>query len=522
MSREEEGSDGGLEERLPTDEGQAADRALLRRPGISIRTRLTMGFLAFFLLSAAVTVAAWYMLERLEARIRFLETADRYTLEIQQARRFEKNHFLYGTPLSDVEEHAENAEALLRKSEEEAGRILPRRDFDLMREHLRTYRRLLGELAELERSGGAAGGRRTEIEGELRSHGTQMVAFALELAQKEKANVAATLALFQRLPILFLVLLLLLVVLTANFLARQMLGPLTRLMAATERIARGDFTPIVPARRYRDEFTNLAVALNTMMRELVHRQEVLVQSHKLQAVGTLTAGVAHELNNPLNNIVLTAEMLKEDYHALSDAERLEMVGDLVGQAERAQKIVKNLLDFARQGEIAAERLDLGDLLRHTVNLAGNQLRLKGARIHLEVPPGLPPLHGDRQSLTQVFLNLVLNGVDAVAKGGNVWVEARESPEYAGFVEVRVRDDGHGIPSHVLPHIFDPFFTTKARGKGTGLGLSVSLGIARQHGGDIRAESLPGRGAVFTVLLPASRVPAGGEAPPGRDPEGAVQ
>ena len=507
---------GGLDEPDLSEEGRAADRALLHRPGISIRTRLTLGFLAFFLLSAAVTVAAWYMLNRLEVRIRFLAAADRYSLEIQQARRFEKNHFLYGTPLLDVEEHAQNAEALLEKSREEAERILPAKDLARMREHLRTYRNLLGELDRLERSGGPLEPRRSAIQAELRSHGTQMVVFAMELARNEKANVLATLALFQRLPAVFLLALLLLVVVTANFLTRQMLGPLSRLMKATERIARGDFSPMVPARKYRDEFTNLALALNTMMRELVHRQKILVQSHKLQAVGTLTAGVAHELNNPLNNIILTAEVLREDYASLSDRQRLEMVEDLVAQAGRAQRIVKNLLDFARQGEIASERLELGELLRHTVDLAGNQVRMKGAKIQLEVPPGLPPLHGDRQSLTQVFLNLVLNGVDAVAKGGHVWIDARESPDYTGFVEVRVRDDGHGIPSHVLPHIFDPFFTTKARGKGTGLGLSVSLGIARQHGGDIRAESPPGRGAVFTVLLPAARVPAnggGGGAPP---------
>lgn len=522
MIGDRKGAAGDFLERGFEEEGRTADRALLRRPSISIRTRLTLGFLSFFLLSAAVTGAAWYMLDRLEVRIRFLEAANRYTLEIQQARRFEKNHFLYGTPLSDVEEHAEKAETLLQKSEEEAGRILSRRDFALMREHLQTYRRLLRELDQLKGSGDAGGARRAEIEAELRNHGNQMVDFALDLAQKEKANVTATLALFKRLPTVFLAFLLLLMVLTAHFLARQMLGPLSRLMAATERIARGDFSPMVPARRYRDEFTNLAVALNTMMRELVHRQEVLLQSHKLQAVGTLTAGVAHELNNPLNNIVLTAEMLREDYPALSDRERLEMVEDLVAQSERAQKIVKNLLDFARQGEIAAERLDVGELLYHTVNLTGNQVRMKGARIHLEVPPGLPPLYGDRQSLTQVFLNLILNGVDAVAKGGHVWVEARESPDYSGFMEVRIRDDGHGIPSHVLPHIFDPFFTTKARGKGTGLGLSVSLGIARQHGGDIRAESQPDRGAVFTVLLPAARVPAGRDEPAAKEPEGGLE
>ena len=117
------------------------------------------------------------------------------------------------------------------------------------------------------------------------------------------------------------------------------------------------------------------------------------------------------------------------------------------------------------------------------------------------PDDLPPIHGDRQSLSQVFLNLLLNAPDhAVGKGGRIVISADEARE-GGFVLVKVADDGPGIPAHVLPYIFDPFFTTKSRGKGTGLGLSVSLGIVRQHGGDIRVESKPGRGTTFTVLLP---------------------
>ncbi|OYV67399.1 MAG: hypothetical protein B7Z74_09650, partial [Deltaproteobacteria bacterium 21-66-5] len=310
-------------------------------------------------------------------------------------------------------------------------------------------------------------------------------------------NVHATLTLFKRLPILFLAALLVVSVFIANFLARQMLGPLTRFMDTTQRIAHGDFTPIKPARKYRDEFSNLAVALNTMMRELNHRQEVLVQSHKLQAVGNLTAGVAHELNNPLNNITLTAEMLKEDYPALSDADRLEMVEDLVSQAGRAQKIVRNLLDFARESEITTERLDVAELLRKTAGLAANQIKLSGAKIELEVPDNLPAVHGDAQSLSQVFLNLLLNALDAVGKGGRVKIAARTAR--AGYLEVRVQDNGHGIPPHVVPNIFDPFFTTKDKGRGTGLGLSVSLGIVRQHGGDLLLERTSERGSTFCVL-----------------------
>jgi signal transduction histidine kinase len=277
------------------------------------------------------------------------------------------------------------------------------------------------------------------------------------------------------------------------------------MMGATRRIAQGDFTPIVLRRRYHDEFAELAMAMNHMMHQVVYRQELLMRTHKLKAVGTLTAGVAHELNNPLNNITLTASVLQEDYHTLSDAERLDMVRDLVVQAGRAEKIVRNLLDFARESEISTESLDLGDLLRTTTGLAANQARICGAKIELELPEILPPLHGDKQALSQVFLNLVLNALDAVDKGGRVRISA-EADGAPGFLQVAVADNGHGIPPHVLPHIFDPFFTTKTRGRGTGLGLSVSLGIVRQHGGDIRVHSRPGRGATFTVVLPAARVP----------------
>ncbi len=505
-TREVEDAGPPLEEDDPAA-AREAEKALLQRPGLSIRTRLSLGFLSLFLVSTAVTVAAWFMLTRLEVRLRFLETVDRYTMEVQQARRFEKNYLLYGTNLAEVREHLENARRLLHNSEEEALRVLTRREFLGMKEHLDHYDELTARLAELERTHAPdLEAVRRFIEPDLRSHGSQMVAIAMELSHRERSSVRSTFTLFKRLPALVLVIILVLVVFIVNFLARQMVGPLGRLVEATGRFSRGDFTPIVPARKYRDEFTNLAVALNTMMRELQHRQEVLLQSHKMQAVGTLTAGVAHELNNPINNIVLTAEMLKEDYATLSDAERLDMVDDLVSQAERAQRTVKNLLDFARQSEITSERLSVEELLKGTVDLAGNQVRLKGAKIALSTAPNLPPIHGDRQALSQVFLNLLLNALDAVAKGGHVWIDAAES-DYQGYLQVRVRDDGHGIPSHILANIFDPFFTTKSKGKGTGLGLSVSLGIVRQHGGDIRVDSVEGQGAVFTVLLPASRVPA---------------
>ena len=490
----------------PQANASEVDEALLGRPSLGIRTRLGLGYLSFLVLTIGVTIAAWVLLTRLEEQLRFLELADHYTMEIQQARRFEKNFFLYHTNLSEVKEHLTNARDLLGAMEP----LLDPGELRRMRAMLADYRKLVDTLATMEaRQGSPAPADFEAIEADMRQDGSQMVAFALDLAEKERRSVNTSIALFKRLPVAFLVVLLLLAIVTANFLARQMLGPLGRLMASTQRIAEGDFTPVAPTRRYRDEFSNFAVALNTMMRELARRQDVLVQSHKLSAVGTLTAGVAHELNNPINNITLTAEMLREDYRTLSDEERLDMVNDLVEQAGRAQRTVRNLLDFARESEITSQRIDLGELLSRTASLAANQIKLSGAKIAVELPSNLPPIHGDAQSLSQVFVNLLLNALDAVGKGGHVKIAANATRE-KGFVLVTVSDDGHGIPAHVLPNIFDPFFTTKSRGRGTGLGLSVSLGIIRQHGGDIHVESVPGVGTTFSVLLPAAMVPAGSD------------
>jgi two-component system NtrC family sensor kinase len=483
---------------------ERAERAFLSRPGISIRARITLGFLIFFVLISGVIITMWITLLRIEKRLHFLELADNYTFEIQQARRFEKNYFLYGTNLADVQAHIETALRILTDAGEELSSIMGGRNFDLLRRNITRYQDLIRALVELDRDRppGVVPQHR-DIEARLREHGAEMVSTALDLAGKERRNVQAMLRLFKRLPILFLAVLFPLIIYSANFLARQIVQPLSRLMDITKRIASGDFTPITPHRRYRDEFSNLNLAMNRMMHELARRQEILVQSHKLRAVGTLTAGIAHELNNPINNITLTAEMLKEDYPGLSDGERLDMVNDLVTQAERSQRIVRNLLEFARESEIKSEPLNLEDLLGETVMLASNQVKIHRARVHTSIAGGLPPVQGDRHQLSQVFLNLILNALDAFPPGGGALTVTAERSERPGYLAVKVMDTGKGIPESILPAIFDPFFTTKPTGKGTGLGLSVSLGIVRKHGGDILVSSTVGAGSTFTVLLPVA-------------------
>jgi signal transduction histidine kinase len=246
--------------------------------------------------------------------------------------------------------------------------------------------------------------------------------------------------------------------------------------------------------------------MNQMMDQLAYRQELLVRAHKLKAVGTLTAGVAHELNNPINNIILTASMLREDFSELSGEECLELVGDLVGESERAQKIVRNLLDFARESEAELESHSVEGIVEETLRLASNQIKLAKVKVCVETEENIPAIHGDRRQLQQVFLNLVLNALDAMPGGGSLNLKVMNS-ENREFVAVAFEDTGMGIPKQHLRDIFDPFFTSKKAAKGTGLGLSVSLGIVQGHGGDIRVQSEVGKGTVFTVLLPIAKVPA---------------
>ncbi|MBC2695703.1 MAG: two-component sensor histidine kinase, partial [Desulfobacteraceae bacterium] len=272
------------------------------------------------------------------------------------------------------------------------------------------------------------------------------------------------------------------------------------------KIAKGDFSPIPPMCKYRGEFTTVELAINQMIQELQLREVAMIESHKLRAIGTLTAGVAHELNNPLNNIMLTAHAMLEDHKALSEDELLEMINDVINEADRSRKIIRNLLDFAREGESVSGPLDLAALVNETIKLAQNQIKVTGTKIETQIQTHLPQIRGDKQQLKQVFLNLILNALDAVGKQGTIKISL-EQADNPGFLAVKVEDNGSGIPDYILPNIFDPFFTTKGPGKGTGLGLSVSHGIVNIHGGQISIESEEGKYSRFTVILPSLNVPA---------------
>jgi len=487
-------------EAQPTAEQADAQRALSERPGFSIRIRIALAFLICFLLMCGVALAGVLFISSMRESQQFLERAGNFAFEIQNARRYEKNFFLYGTNLVDALNQVHTAERYLNRYAAEMQRVVGKKHFRSMKEDLDRYIGALSRLrAALGRGKTAAQALEGDIEGELRRYGSELLAEAQEMVDQERLSIHAKMHTATLVAVVALVAMLAIMLYIAGFLTQQIVRPLGRFMRYTERIASGDYSPIYPRRKYRDEFSNLAMAFNHMLEELKRNQEQLLQSRKMAAIGTLTSGIAHELNNPLNNIGLTTEALIESFEDYSDEEKLKMLNQVYTQVERASGTVRNLLDFTREERMPLTDVSLREVLFSTAQLVQNEATLGSVELEIDVAESLPRLRANPRNLQQVFLNLFLNAIQAMPGGGTLRVTATEDDER--FVRVDVSDTGKGIAAEDLDKVFDPFFTTKEVGQGTGLGLTVSYGIIEKHRGRITVTSEVGKGTTFSVFLP---------------------
>ncbi len=291
------------------------------------------------------------------------------------------------------------------------------------------------------------------------------------------------------------------------FLGTQVvLEPIGRIIAMHDRIVAGDLSARVGAHPS-GEMGRLCEAVDSMADALTEREERLKQaarrqitrSEQLASVGRLAAGVAHEINNPLTGILTFSHMLREKENMdPQDRQDLDLV---IHEAARAAKIVRGLLDFARERPVTVAPVDLNALVRQTVRLLGNREAFQKTVIVEDLADPLPPIEGDANQIQQVIVNLALNACEAMPEGGTLLISTLARN---GRVVIQVTDTGHGIKKEHLDKVFEPFFSTKPVGKGTGLGLSVSYGIVEQHGGTLEVESEDGKGSTFTISLPTSR------------------
>ncbi|OGQ85230.1 MAG: hypothetical protein A2512_12310 [Deltaproteobacteria bacterium RIFOXYD12_FULL_56_24] len=232
------------------------------------------------------------------------------------------------------------------------------------------------------------------------------------------------------------------------------------------------------------------------------RQEVFCHTEKLAAIGQLAAGLAHEINNPLGNILGYAKYLDQAAPPEEFAKRVDII---VEQTNRCSGIVKGLLDFARRSASRPEAIAPNSLMARVVDIVRFQADKKGIAIHLDLQsPGM--IVADPQKIEQVILNLMLNAIQAMSGPGNIWAGTARRGE---TILLTVADDGPGIAPEISSRIFDPFFTTKPVGEGTGLGLAICEGIVTEAGGAIDVEDRPGGGAIFTVILPGTNFAANG-------------
>jgi signal transduction histidine kinase len=227
--------------------------------------------------------------------------------------------------------------------------------------------------------------------------------------------------------------------------------------------------------------------------ELQEAQAHVLHQEKMAAFGLLAAGIAHEVGNPLTSISALVQLLQQRENDGYSQDKLALVS---GQLQRIRGTLRELTNFSRPASTERSRCSVEEVLEESLNIAKYYKGTKGRVLTRTVPPGLPPLVGVRDQLVQVFLNLVLNAIDATARGGHIELAASAEE---GFVRVSVRDDGSGIDPGHAGRLFRPYFTTKKHG--TGLGLFVTRKLVAEHGGTVEFESRPGAGTVFTVRLP---------------------
>jgi C4-dicarboxylate-specific signal transduction histidine kinase len=243
--------------------------------------------------------------------------------------------------------------------------------------------------------------------------------------------------------------------------------------------------------------------------ELRDKQEQLVQAGKLATLGELTTGVAHELNNPLNNIGLYVGNVIDQIR-LGEVETERLVSDLektMEQVQKATEIISHLRTFGRAARVSIELVDIDDVIERSLLLVQEQLRLRGIDVELELCPDELIVLANPIQLEQVFINLLTNARDAVADSKRKTIRIASSRDEER-IRIAFSDTGPGIPRDLQQRIFDPFFTTKEVGTGTGLGLSITYSILKEYGGEISVASRPGKGATFVIELPFAD-----EAPP---------
>jgi signal transduction histidine kinase len=444
-------------------------------------------------------VLYYHYIFSLQGKMEFIQKFDDFRDNILEMRRYEKN-FIYFKDIASLNEtifYFFKIEDFSRELSKDVERVVGNDKFMEFQSDLKGYKTILDENIKLVKTD------KGELNVEMiRTKGKKMVDFANELIMTKRQRIQKDIHRIMIIPLSFIVSFIVFMILILQLISKGILKPVALMQKATEEAAKGTFRPIVYESGREDEVIHLIETFNDMSKQLETKQEQLLQSRKMASIGTFTSGIAHELNNPLNNISLTAESLMEDFTEMTKKEVSEMMMEILAQADRASNVVKNLLEFSRTERPLLLELNINEVLDRTIKLIRNQIMVTGIQLKRVNSENLPPIKGRSQDLQQAFINILLNSIQAMKdlSGDNIIsIHTGMGPD--GYIRSDFSDTGIGITTEDMKHIFDPFYTTKPVGRGTGLGLSLVYGIIRTHGGYIEVKSETNKGTMFSIYLP---------------------
>lgn len=467
------------------------------RRNLTIRHKILLGFLVPVICLAVLAMYAHSNLRMIDQRIRVLGQIERMELSIMELRRQGKWFLFYGTPADYEAVLAATSEAIELLSGVEHELVLDesRQMAGDLGGKLARYRETIGKVRGI---GAANDEAALRLKSDAHELSMELEDQVKSLSRAVRGHIADISASVRRQILAAALGMALFFGLVVSFIISHVLRPLKTIERTTKSIARGDFTP-VEVQGPRDEMRDVQQAFNSMVDELKKRQEQLVQSQKLSSIGVLTAGIAHQVNNPLNNISLAAQYLADKRKGAADQGEAKALLNIQKETDRARDIVQSLLNFARRTDFCLSRVKLAIVVENAVRFASADLP-PGVRIERDIPDDIE-LELDPRRMSEALLNIIINGVQAVGAGpGLVRIDLCQAPA-PGMLTLAVRDTGGGIAPEDIAHVFDPFFTRKQVGRGTGLGLSVAYGIVEDCKGSIRVESEPGKGTVFYLDLP---------------------
>ena len=469
------------------------------RTAITIRKRIIIAAVIQAIVICLICVFGYLSFKAVLTKLQAIEIIDDVNISFLEMRKAEKNYFLYQDQgsLDELLQIGKNRYDVLQASRSylvSGLHGLSYQEYASLLHKLRDYLELIQQAHLNKRIP-------PQSEAEIRKLGHELTEQSSALLARERKTVSYIVSYNIIMLIVSLGVIFTIQVVLWQYFFRFLIKEISTMEHMIKMVSEGRFHEVATQTFAPHNEIQIAVkAISDMAGELEKREQELVQSGKLASLGVLISGVAHELGNPLNNISLIAQTYLSLFDLLGDEEKKNYLEDVYTQSERIKKIVENLLDFSRQKKQELHDCQVGDIVKHSLGLVANQLKISKVKTHLAINDNLPPVSVDAPQIQQVLVNLFINAIQAMDQGGDLFIEVSLDQEH-NLVKVTVRDTGTGIKKDILPYIFDPFFTTKET-KGTGLGLSVSYGIIQQHHGEIAVESEEGQGTAFTIKIPA--------------------